>query len=209
MPRTGCPKERYHSMTWPSPLSAIEGFPQYLPVTPPISPNPSRIGILAPSASTGFQCHGQLTRGTDNELTWWLWGLRTNHLSHIGGDPARTASIDGQTWILAGKYGGQRIDARFADAVCLLWPTVLAFGTIAGTFLSVISPPCMIWSDRWVLDILPSGLRGLVVSSWNSWSVAESVHCTGLMTTRSRRHWLFCPIYPRGVWTLDTSVAKW
>ena len=42
----------YHSMTCPSLLSAIDGLPQYLPVTGgfPISLNPNRIGISAPSA---------------------------------------------------------------------------------------------------------------------------------------------------------------
>ena len=106
-----------------------------------MSPNPSRIGILAPSANTEFSGRKEFEK-LDNEQTWWLWGLRTNHLSHIRGDPARTASIDGQARILARKHSGQRIDARFADAVCLLWPAVLAFSSIIRTFLSVISPAC-------------------------------------------------------------------
>lgn len=50
-----CGVFRYHSITWPSPVSAIEGFPQYLPVTPSMFPNPSRIGILAPSTERGSQ----------------------------------------------------------------------------------------------------------------------------------------------------------
>ena len=83
----------------------------------------------------------------DNELTWWLWGLRANHLSHIRGDPTRTASIDDQTRILARKHSGQCVDACLADAVSLLWPTVLAFGAVVGTFLSVISLACDNESD--------------------------------------------------------------
>ena len=106
-----------------------------------MSPNPSRIGILAPSANTEFS-DPEKTTILDNELTWWFWGLGTNHLPHISGDPAWTASIDDQAWILARKHGGQCVDACFADAVCLLRPTVLTFGSIVGTFLSVISPAC-------------------------------------------------------------------
>ena len=41
----------HHTATLPSPLPLVDSLAQYCPLTPPISPNPSRMGIIAPSST--------------------------------------------------------------------------------------------------------------------------------------------------------------
>lgn len=41
----------YQNATFPSPLSLLDSLAQYSPLTPPISLNPSRRGIIAPSST--------------------------------------------------------------------------------------------------------------------------------------------------------------
>lgn len=125
----------YHSCTCPSPLPDIELFPQYLPVTPPISPKPSRMGIFAPSSTPPTHQSTTTQKPPGNTIQKRTRRLRRrapHHPPHIRRHPPRTAAINHQPLMLPRQRRRQGVHRRFADGVGLLRPAVLALGAAVG-----------------------------------------------------------------------------
>ena len=132
----------YHSCTRPSPSPDIESFPQYRPVTASISPNPRRIGILAPSSGRpGNQlpvAPRMIHSPPRSPHTWVLRRHRGNHLPHIRCHPPGTTAIHHQSAFLPRQRRRHCIDSCLTDPIRLLWPAVLSLRTVVGRVLVLV-----------------------------------------------------------------------
>lgn len=85
-----------------------------------MSPKPSFTGILAPSTSlrSARRHPNELDRLIKGVLTR-LFGWLAHDTSHVSVHPTRTACVDSETLVLTRKYGGDCIDACFANTIAL------------------------------------------------------------------------------------------
>jgi len=166
----------------------MDGLPQYLPVTPSISPNPRRMGILAPSAKTTSVYLQLRAFSLRNSLPGGFGGCEPTILPmSVETQPGQQAFMIRPGFSRARIAVSALIHALLTLYDCCGNPAWLSVPLLADSCPSM-SPQAARYGKASVLDTPALILRGRLESSWSFESAAGYSCCIDSGTNQLKTH---------------------